>query len=263
MIDNPGIKDVVAYWDRRPCNVRHSPSEVGTLEYFDEVESRKYLVEPHIPGFADFSRWRGKSVLEIGCGIGTDAVNFARSGAIYSGLELSHESLQLARKRFEIYGLPGDFVEGNAEAIDELFPSGSTFDFIYSFGVIHHTPEPSAVLRTARKLCHDQTLLRIMLYSANSWKGAMIRAGLDQPEAQIGCPIANTYTEAEVEIMLESSGFRVTDITKTHIFPYRIEQYKNYEYVKEPWFAAMSDEMFSKLETELGWHMLISATPVS
>ena len=69
------------YWDRRPCNIRHSPKRVGTREYFDEVETRKYFVEPHIPRFAQFERWRGKKVLEIGCGIGTDTTNFARHGA--------------------------------------------------------------------------------------------------------------------------------------------------------------------------------------
>ena len=57
---NKSVADVRRFWDRRPCNIRHSPKPVGSKEYFDEVEARKYFVEPHIPGFAEFERWRGE-----------------------------------------------------------------------------------------------------------------------------------------------------------------------------------------------------------
>ena len=64
------ISEVEEFWDARPCNIRHSKKSIGTKEYFNEVESRKYFVEPHIPVFAEFSKWKGKKVLEIGltCG---------------------------------------------------------------------------------------------------------------------------------------------------------------------------------------------------
>src|SRR5919204_2072970 len=89
------ITDVQRYWDARPCNIRHSPKPVGSKEYFDEVEARKYLVEPHIPAFAEFDRWAGKRVLEDGCGIGTDSINFARSGAELIAVDLSGDSLAI------------------------------------------------------------------------------------------------------------------------------------------------------------------------
>ena len=115
------IDRVREYWNHRPCNLRHSPAPVGTRQYFDEVETRKYFVEPHIPGFAEFQRWSGKRVLEIGCGLGTDTINFARAGASVTAVELSARSLDLARQRAEVFGLTDriTFVEGNAERLSE------------------------------------------------------------------------------------------------------------------------------------------------
>ncbi len=253
-----GLDDVREYWNRRPCNIRHSLKEVGSRDYFDEVEQRKYFVEPHIPGFADFARWQGRKVLEIGCGIGTDAINFARAGADYSAVELSATSLDLARKRFETYGLQGRLIEGNAESLAPLFP-GERFDLIYSFGVIHHTPDPKAAIREILKIIHPNGELRLMLYARNSWKAFMIEEGLDQPEAQSGCPIAFTYSEEDVRKLLD--GFDIVELRQAHIFPYVVESYVKYEYEVQPWFKAMPPAMFQALERHLGWHMLITARP--
>jgi ubiquinone/menaquinone biosynthesis C-methylase UbiE len=254
------IETVAEYWNRRPCNIRHSQSPVGTRNYFDEVEQRKYFVEPHIPDFAQFDRWRGKRVLEIGCGLGTDATNFARAGAEYTGVELSEVSLDLAKRRFEVFGLAGTFVHANAEELTKHVSAGS-FDLVYSFGVIHHTPDPAAVIRQARRVIKAEGELRIMLYARNSWKDTMIEAGFDQPEAQSGCPIASTYSQDEVQHLLSTNGFLATDITQDHIFPYMVEKYLRYEYEVQPWFAAMPRKMFRALESRFGWHMLIVAKP--
>ena len=94
------LEDVKKYWNDRPCNVRHSPKEIGTKEYYDEVEAKRYYAEPHIPDFADFKSWKGKKVLEVGCGMATEGINFARYGAEYTATDLSVESLDLAKKRF-------------------------------------------------------------------------------------------------------------------------------------------------------------------
>lgn len=248
------IEEVRAYWDRRPCNIRHSKEPVGSKEYFDQVEARKYFVEPHIPAFADFRRWQGKRVLELGCGIGTDAVNFARNGADYTGIELSKQSLELARKRFSLYGLTGRFIHANAEDLPACLYS-EHFDLVYSFGVIHHTPNPTKAFSNIYKLLPSGSELRLMLYAKNSWKHLMIEAGLDQPEAQAGCPIAKTYTTDEVRSLL--SGFSVVEIEQDHIFKFNVGKYINYEYELEPWFESMPKQMLAKLEKSLGWHMLI------
>ena len=255
---NVDINTVEKFWDARPCNIRHSKKMVGSRDYFDEVESKKYFVEPHILEFADFEKWHKKHVLEIGCGIGTDAVNFARNGAFYTGVELSNESLQLALKRFEVFGLKGNLIRGNCERLED-FLKPQTFDLIYSFGVLHHTPDISMALQSLKKFCHESTTIKIMVYATNSYKQKMIDAGMDQPEAQFGCPIANTYEVSEITRLLAESGIQIINIKQAHIFPYQIEPYKEGVYLKQPWFENMPDEIFQVLENNFGWHLLVEA----
>ena len=244
------------YWNRRPCNVRHGTAPIGTKEYFDQVEARKYMVEPHIPGFSEFEKWRGKKVLEIGCGLGTAAVSFARAGADYTAIELSEESLQLARQRFALFGLQGRFFLGNAEELSRVVPV-ERYDLVYSFGVIHHAPHPEKIVAEVKRYLGPDSEFRLMLYAKNSWKNILIEAGFDQPEAQSGCPIAFTYTHDEVRALL--AGYEITDLRQDHIFPYVVEKYVRYEYELQPWFKAMPRELFRALETSLGWHTLITA----
>jgi SAM-dependent methyltransferase len=250
------IEEVKKFWNDRPCNIRHSSKEIGTKEYFNEVERKKFFVEPHILDFTEFSKWKNKKVLEVGCGLATVGANFAFHGADYTGVELSEESLSLARKRFEVLGQEGTFYSGNAEQLSSFVPV-ETYDLIYSFGVIHHSPHPEKIVAEIKKYMNENSVLKIMLYAKNSWKNYMIEAGLDQPEAQYGCPIANTYTKEDVVELLD--GYEVLSIEQDHIFPYQIDEYKRGEYVKQPWFAEMSPEMFRTLEKNLGWHLLITA----
>jgi ubiquinone/menaquinone biosynthesis C-methylase UbiE len=265
------IEAVRDYWNRRPCNIRHSPKPVGSREYFDEVEARKYLVEPHIPGFAQFERWKGRKVLEVGCGIGTDSINFARAGANLSVIDVSEKSLAVCRERFDVYGLQGNFYHGNAEHLSEIVPV-QPYDLIYSFGVIHHTPHPENVFAELRKYCGPQTELRIMLYTKWSWKvlwiiatygrGAFWRADelvSRYSEAQTGSPVTYYYSFADVRRLL--NGYEIASISKEHIFPYRIDRYVNYEYDRVWYFKLLPPPVFRWLERNFGWHTLIVARP--
>jgi len=204
--------------------------------------------------FADFNKWEGKEVLEIGCGIGTDAIRFAKAGAKYTATELSKESLDITQQRFKAYGLKGNFYLGNAEDLKSFIPKNK-YDLIYSFGVIHHSPNPEAIISEIKYFMNDNTELRIMLYASNSWKNILIEAGLDQPEAQYGCPIAYTYSKDEIEHLLYD--YEIIECQKDHIFPYVIEKYIQHEYDIQPWFKAMPPELLLALEKSLGWHTLI------
>jgi SAM-dependent methyltransferase len=250
------IEEVKKFWNDRPCNVRHSSKEIGTKEYFNEVTKKKFFVEPHILNFTKFPEWENKKVLEIGCGLGTVGINFSFNGADYTGVELSEESLSLAKKRFEVFEQNGTFYSGNAEQLSSFVPV-ETYDLIYSFGVIHHSPHPEKIISEIKKYMNENSVLKIMLYAKDSWKNYMIDAGLDQPEAQYGCPIANTYTKQDVVELLNE--YEILSIEQDHIFPYQVELYKTGEYVKQPWFADMPPQMFRTLEKNLGWHLLITA----
>jgi SAM-dependent methyltransferase len=253
------VRQVEDFWDAQPCNINHSKKVVGTKEYFDDVEERKYFVEPHIKGFANFLNWKNKKVLEIGCGIGTDAVNFARAGAIYTGIELSQKSLNLAQQRFNVFGLNGTFIKGNVENLSSILKK-EPYDLIYSFGVIHHTPNITDALLEIKKFAHRQTTIKLMVYHSNSWKQSLINDGLDQPEAQSGCLIANSYSKDEIEIILKNAGLKIDSISVDHIFPYNVEKYKKHEYEKEPWFKDMPSEVIKVLEKNFGWHLLLDAS---
>jgi 2-polyprenyl-3-methyl-5-hydroxy-6-metoxy-1,4-benzoquinol methylase len=270
------IADVRRYWDARPCNIRHSPKHVGSREYFDEVEARKYFVEPHIPDFADFARWEGKRVLEVGCGIGTDSINFARAGAQLTAVDLSPESLRLAARRASVTGVADriKFVQANAEELASAL-AGETYDLVYSFGVVHHTPHPERALAEMRKVMTPGAELRLMVYHRRSWKvfWIMARHGhgrlwktdelvAKHSEAQTGCPVTFSYSRREGRDLVESAGFRVRDITVDHVFPYRIRDYVEYRYVQEPYFRWMPHPLFRAFEHRVGWHLLVKAEAV-
>ncbi len=270
--ENP-LARVHHYWNSRPCNLRHSPRPVGTREYFDEVEERKYFVEPHILRFSDFDRWKGKRVLEIGCGIGTDTINFARAGAQVTAVDLTERSLEVARQRAELFGLSDcvTFYQANAEELSSVVPV-EPYDLVYSFGVIHHTPHPEAVLRQAKQYMHAGSEIKIMVYHTWSWKvlwillrssnGAFWKAPeliAKYSEAQTGCPVTFSYSRASGRRLMEQEGFRVIDSWTDHIFPYKISDYKEYCYNTEWYFRWMPRPLFRALERAFGWHLCMTA----
>lgn len=271
------IDQVRAFWNGRPCNIRHSPNPIGTKEYFDEVEVRKYFVEPHITYFAQFSLWRDKKVLELGCGIGTDTINFARHGAYITAVELSEISLEIAKKRAEVYNLQDriQFYWGNIEELTKYVPV-EPYDLIYSFGVIHHTPNPERALEQIMHYLHSKSVVKFMVYHRYAWKVVwiLLTYGKGQfwkiplliaqySEAQEGCPVTYTFTRREIQKLLNKYNFQVTETRVDHIFPFQISDYVQYQYVKVWYFRFIPKWLFRWLEQHFGWHLCITATPRS
>jgi SAM-dependent methyltransferase len=210
-------------------------------------------------------------VLEIGCGIGTDTINFARAGAEVTAVELSETSLAIARQRAEVYDLQGriQFYLGNAEDLQSIVPV-SGYDLVYAFGVIHHTPHPDRVIEQIRAYMHPGGTLKIMVYHRHSWKVLWILLTygggrfwqLDQliarySEAESGCPITYTFTRQDIAQLL--CDFQIADLWVDHIFPYRIADYVEYRYVRARPFSWLPGPAFHWLERRLGWHLCVTA----
>ena len=135
--DPADLKDAVRrHWQAEPCGTRDaSPGE--RRRFFDEIERDRYAWEPYIKPFARFERGRGKRVLEVGVGAGTDFIQWARAGARAHGIDLTQEAIDHARARLDVYGLEAaDLRKGDCESLPY---EDDSFDLVYSWGVIHHT----------------------------------------------------------------------------------------------------------------------------
>src|ERR687886_2821336 len=114
-----GLKERVRdFWQANPCGTKFADAPQGTRAFFERVEEHRYAKEWHIPEAAGFEGARGLKVLEIGCGLGTDGAQFARAGADYTGVDLTEAAIELARRRFELFDLPGNFRTADAERLD-------------------------------------------------------------------------------------------------------------------------------------------------
>jgi ubiquinone/menaquinone biosynthesis C-methylase UbiE len=153
------------FWTIGQPGLRFSSAEVGSSEFFADVEAHRYSLEPHIPEVVRFERWAGRDVLEAGCGIATDGSQFARAGARYTGVDFSPVAVELARRRFDLEGLSGRFVQGS---VVELPCNDESFDLVYSHGVIHHVPETQQAVDEFYRVLRPGGTALVMVYHRGS-----------------------------------------------------------------------------------------------
>lgn len=199
---NSKLKERVrAFWQAHPCGTKFSDAEMGTREFFERVEAHRYTKEWHIPVAAEFAGARGLRVLEIGCGLGTDGAQFAEAGANYTGIDLTNAAIELARKRFELSDLPGEFLVADAENLDF---ADDSFDLVYSHGVLHHTPDTALAVREIYRVLKPGGRAIVMLYHRGSYNyrigiRIMRRAGARLLKSETGIRIVNRLTGEPVE----------------------------------------------------------------
>ncbi len=173
----PQVKrEVYRFWEAGPCGSGDATAEEGTPEYYAQIERRRYELEPFIHRFAEFGSTHGQKVLEIGVGLGTDHIQFARAGADLFGVDLTERSIALVGRRLELEGLSSDLRVADAEALPF---ADDTFDTVYSWGVLHHTPDTPHAVAEAVRVTRPGGRICIMVYSRHAWVsyGLWVRNG--------------------------------------------------------------------------------------
>jgi SAM-dependent methyltransferase len=160
------LSDVQSYWNREACGSHFVEGQRGTAEFYENYRQFRYRVEWHIPALVPFADQKGKRVLEIGCGNGADGVMFARAGAQYVGVDLTEAAVEATRNHFRALGLEGRLEIENAEHLS--FPDES-FDFVYSHGVLHHTPHPESAFAELHRVLKPGGKAVLMLYHKSSF----------------------------------------------------------------------------------------------
>lgn len=153
------------FWTTYQPGFKFSDAPVGSPEFFAAVERHRYQLEPAIPEKARFGDWAGRDVLEAGCGIATDGINFARHGANYTGVDFSDSAVSVARRRFELEGVPGRIVQAS---ITELPAADQSQDLVYSNGVIHHVPDTQRVVNEMFRVLRPGGKAIVMVYHRSS-----------------------------------------------------------------------------------------------
>jgi SAM-dependent methyltransferase len=162
---NPDSETRSAFWAANQPGFRFVDAEIGTPAFFEDVERHRYTLEPHIRDVVDFPRWRDMDVLEAGCGIGTDGVQFARAGARYTGIDWGESTLELARRHFALKNVDGTFAQAS---VTELPYPDASFDLVYSHGVIHHIPDTERAVAEFHRVLRPGGTALVMLYHRGS-----------------------------------------------------------------------------------------------
>ena len=199
---------VRTFWQAHPCGTKFSDAEIGTRAFFERIEAHRYEKEWHIPAAANFANTRGLKVLEIGCGLGTDGAQFAKAGADYTGVDLTNAAIELARRRFELFGLTGKLQVADAENLD--FPDES-FDVVYSHGVLHHTPDIDAAVQEIHRVLKPGGRAIVMLYHRGSYNyrigiRVLRRAGAGLLKTDTGIKLINVLTGEPTEALQERAA---------------------------------------------------------
>lgn len=196
--DNDCLAVVRKFWDNHVHDWKVARSEVGSKAFFLEIEEYRFEKLHYLPQLVDFNAYRGKRVLDVGCGVGNDLSRFAKGGAEVTGIDLAKHSVNLARRNFDQRALKGEFYLMNGEALE--LPDAS-FDLVYCHTVLHFTPNPERMVREIHRVLKPDGEAIIMTVNRRSWLNflhKLMKVDIDHLDA----PVFHMYTVSEFRRLL-------------------------------------------------------------
>jgi len=209
------VKD---HWERETCGTRYGTNTDRT-RFFDEISEARYRLEPYIPTFADFPSARGKTILEIGVGAGADFQNWCSHAHHSSGVDLTESAIALTAERLKLNSIPRERYALRTADAENLPFDDDSFDLVYSWGVLHHTPDTDRAFREAYRVLKPGGVVKAMIYHVPSWGGLMLyaRCGLGRGKfwmtmkqaifSDLESPGTKAYTLQEARSLLVKAGF--------------------------------------------------------
>lgn len=244
------LDDVRRFWNRNVCQTEFlTDFERGTKEFFDAAEQVRYRYHYHIPPLLErlATEYPGGKLLEIGCSMGTDLLQSARNGLQVTGIDLTEAGIDLARRRFDLYGHSADLRIGNAEQLEF---DDDTFDIVYSFGVLHHTVDTQQAINEVHRVLKPGGKAAIMLYHSRSLNQvAHLLTGLPADgNREDPVPIARTYSRSSARQLFSRFSHVTTSVD--YLFG------TGWGFVNR----LTPRPIHRWLGKRIGWHLIIEAT---
>ena len=255
-------------WGQDPCGSNHGREhEQGSREFFDAIERHRYSeYAPWMPRLMGFQNFRDARLLEVGCGMGTDLLQFSRGGARCVGIDLTPRSIEITQHRFKLYGADGAFMISDGE---NLPFRDESFDVVYSNGVLHHTPDTEGAIREVHRVLRPGGIAKVMLYHRNSWNywvDVVLRHGVLRAEFLRG-----RSTEEIMSRVIEFSDHDARPLVKVYsrrdarkLFSLFKDVKVDVEQLTRPELMflspVVSESMLDRLRRRFGWNVIITAT---
>lgn len=245
------IDAIQRYWNDRIHDLEMTDEPVGTLGFFDDLDEYRFDKLRYLPELVDFGGFKGQTLLEVGCGIGTDLVRFARGGALVTGVDLSKTAIDLAAKNFELHGLtPVELRVANAEALP--YPDAS-FDHVYGHGVIQYTADPAKLVRECHRVLKPGGTAIFMVYNRISWLNALskvMKVALEHEDA----PCLRKFSIGEFRALL--APFADARIVPER-FPVKSRLHGGWKgWVFNTCFVGTFNALPRSWVRPLGWHLM-------